>query len=265
MLAWHLTLVLAALVAASVLLAVAERGDARRLAAGALATTLLTTPVTRWLWEVVPGMAFLQFPWRWLGIASCLVVLSLAVARLRWVRLGAAAIVLAPALMVPWLEWRLPPGGPLRPSDPAEVAADAATRYGVASILPADRATLPRGVDLGDAVARGETARRALPQPLASGPREWRWRLAVPGAATFTLPLLADPAWRASVDGVATDWHDTGGGLVAVALAAGEHDVRLRQAVLWEEWAGAAVTLATLAAIVVLRRRRSRSRPAASA
>jgi hypothetical protein len=66
------------------------------------------------------------------------------------------------------------------------------------------------------------------------------------------------------VDGAPAAWHGAGG-LVAIDLPAGAHDVRLRQAPLPEEWAGAAVTLLALAALATRRRDVVLSQTAASA
>ena len=255
-LAWQMLLVFVAVVAAAGLLAAVERGVPRALAAGALAAALFATPLSRPAWELVPGFAFLQFPWRWLAPATCLVALAAAHAARPWSRRLAVAVVLAPLIAVPWLDRRLQSGPPLRPSDPPAVAAQSAARFGVPAILPSYPANLPRGVDLGAVLAAGAAARTALPAPLADGPREWRWAVAAPAAGTdAVLPLLADPAWRARVDGAPAAWRSEGD-LVAVTLTAGAHDVRLRQVLLPEEWAGAAVTLTAIAAIALLRRRR---------
>jgi hypothetical protein len=247
-------IVFLAVAAAAALLAVAERGRPRALAAGALAAALLATPLSRPAWELLPGMAFLQFPWRWLAPATCLALLGAASARRPWVGRAAAAVVIAPVFALPLLDRRLPAGPALRTSDPPTVAAQAATRFGVPAILPSYPANLPRGVDLRAALDAGAAARAALPTPIAEGPREWRWAVSLPAAAGVTLPLLVDPAWRATVDGAPAVWHGVRG-LVAVDLPPGSHDVRLRQVPLPEEWAGAAVSLAALAAVAAMRRR----------
>jgi hypothetical protein len=254
-LAGAMLLAFLAVVAAAALLAAAERGAPRALAAGALGAALLATPASRPLWELVPGMAFLQFPWRWLAPATCLVVLAAAGARRPWARRTAAALVIAPLLAMPLLERRLAAGEPLRPSDPPPAAARAAARFGVPAILPSYPANLPRGIDLRAALAAGATARAALPPPLADGPREWRWAVSLPAPDTVTIPLLVDPAWRATVDGAPAAWHGASG-LVAIDLPAGTYEVRLRQEPLPEEWAGAAVTLLALAALATLAARR---------
>jgi len=251
----RLAYALAGTVAAALLLAVAERGTARRLALGALAAALLATPASRWVWEVVPGLAMIQFPWRWLGPAACLAALALAAARRARVRLAGAALLLLPALAVPWFSHRLPAGRPLRPSEPAALAAAAATRYGVPAILPSFPATLPRGVDLGEALAGGAAARAALPAPEAAGPLEWRWRIDAPAARAVALPLLADAAWRAEVDGAPAPGR-AGGGLLVVDVPAGARALAVRQALLWEEWVGAALSLAAAVVLALARHRR---------
>ena len=47
-----------------------ERGEGAYMALVAVAATFLTTGASAWLWEHVPGVAFAQFPWRYLMITS---------------------------------------------------------------------------------------------------------------------------------------------------------------------------------------------------
>jgi hypothetical protein len=252
-LARSMLLVLAGLAASALLTVAGGQGGARWLGAGALLAALLATPLSRPLWEVVPGFALVQFPWRWLGPASCLASLALAAAGRARVRLAGGVLLVAPLLVVPLWQWRLAGGPPLRPSDPAPRVAQAATRYGVPPILPSFPATLPPGVDLLQAVRRGAEARWAVSAPSPAGPREWRFLVRRDAPETATMPLLSDAAWRAEVDGVAAQVREDAG-LVAVEVPRGYSEVRLVQVTLPEEVVGAALTVLSLLALALARR-----------
>ncbi|MFI5167360.1 MAG: 6-pyruvoyl-tetrahydropterin synthase-related protein [Thermoanaerobaculales bacterium] len=242
----HMVLVaMAALAAAAVLITMP--GRPRALAAGAVAAVLLATPLARPVWEALPGFALLQFPWRWLGLASILVVVALADGKFGRGSSIAGALLILPMVLALTSAPRLDPGLPLRPSDSPSQAALAATRYGVPPILPSSPPMLPRGVDLGEALRAAPAARQELPVPNSSGPRTWSWQLDRKTSGLLMLPLLADDGWRVRVDAVLVPWHPTQG-LVSVAVAAGHHTVTAVQVALPESLAGAGISVVALVA-----------------
>ena len=211
------------------------------------------------LYAFVPGFALLQFPWRWLAPGSCLVALALATVAPRWVRLGGTAVFLLPLLIPFAWRWRLPPGAPLRPSDPPARAAQSATRFGVPPILPSFPATLPRGVDLTAALRRAPEETAVLPTPESAGPRVWVWKVARGAPALAVVPLLADDGWGAEVDGAPAPWR-TRDGLVEVQVPAGQHRLRLAQKLLPEDLLGIAVSAAAMLGLALRFRRRGGAR-----
>ncbi len=260
-LARHMIAVLLAACAVAVLIIVTKGAPGRALALGALAAATLATPLAFWLYTFVPGFALLQFPWRWLAPASCLLALALAATVRRGVRAVGAAVFMLPLLIPFAWRWRLPPGPALRPSDPPLRAARSATRFGVPPILPSFPATLPHGVDLGEALRRAPGARVALPAPDPAGPRVWAWQVDRAAAGKLVVPLLADDGWRAKLDGTPTQWKPQGG-LVEVFVPAGRHTVRLAQGLLPEDRLGVAVTAATALGLALWVRRRNGRKPA---
>ncbi len=252
----HMVLVLLAAAGLAGVLLAAGPATSRALALGGLALAALATPLGFPAFAVLPGFPLLQFPWRWLGPASCLVTLGLALTAGRRLRWAGAVIALLP-LVVPFAwRWRLPPGPPLRPSDPPAVAAQAATRFGVPPVFPSFPAALPRGVDLGEALRAASRTRAELPPAEEAGPRTWRWSLRVAGTDPVTLPLLADDGWRATLDGHPVGWAARHG-LVSVAVPAGAHTITLSQVLLPEDFEGLATTaVAALALPFLMRRRR---------
>jgi hypothetical protein len=253
----HMLAVFLAATAGALLLLVMREAPGSSLALGGLAVATLATPVAFWFYAFVPGFALLQFPWRWLAPASCLIAMALAATARRWVRLVGAAIFLLP-LLVPFAwRWRLPPGPPLRPSDPPARAAQSATRFGVPPMLPSFPATLPRGVDLAKALRAAPAARAVLATPEPAGPRVWVWRLDLAAHTSAVLPLLADDGWRAELDGSQAPCR-TRDGLVEVVVPGGRHTLRLAQVLLPEDLLGIAITAATGLGLALWLGRRSR-------
>jgi hypothetical protein len=260
-LARHMLAVFLAASAAALLIILTRQAAARSLAWGGLAVLALATPMAYLLYAFVPGFALLQFPWRWLAPGSCLVALALVTVAPRWVRLGGAALFLLPLLIPFAWRWRLPPGAPLRPSDPPARAARSATRFGVPPILPSFPATLPRGVDLITALRRAPEETAALPTPKSAGPRVWVWKIVRGTPAPAVVPLLADDGWGAEVDGAPAPWRPRDG-LVEVQVPAGKHTLRLAQKLLPEDLLGIAVSAATALGWALWFRRRAGAREA---
>lgn len=218
------------------------KGKARRFGILALILAALATPLAWPLYQFVPGFAFIQFPWRWLGPSG--LVLALGIAFLdRWIlRAAVAGCALLPLTFFHPSFDRAMPGGALRPSaGPAEAAA-AATRFFVPPILPSFPAMVPRGVVVDRAMAAAGRARRALPAAVQSGPALWRWDVNQPGAGNLVLPLLADPGWSVRVDGHSVGLTSTSG-LLTVPIRAGEHVIECRQGWLPENWFGLGFSL----------------------
>ncbi len=243
--------------------------DTRGHAVAALVCACLATPAARPLWEAVPGVAFIQFPWRWLGVASCLAVVGAAVAGRRHLGGFALASVLLPLLAVQTPGDRLPPGPPLAPAASGSALAEAATRFGVLPILPSFPAALPRQADPFQAL---QAMARPAPVSLVAevrGPARWRWVATAPAAGLVSLPLLAADVWAVRVDGRLVGWRAEES-LVAVMVPPGRHVVEARQVWLPEDVAGAGVSLAAWMLLLLLAHRlraagRARGSPRAGA
>jgi hypothetical protein len=250
----HLSAVLVA-VALALLLQLAGGGrEVRVWSAAGLVCVLLATPLAAFLYRLVPGLAYLQFPWRWFALASCLAVFSFLRTGRRLARVVAVLVFLAPLLLPVAWRWRLPAGAPLRPTDPPAVAAAAAARYGVPPVLPSLPAYLPRGVDLAEALANAPASRARVGAAEPAGPSVWCWTVEQREGGTVGFPLLAGPGWEALVDGRPAGWQGRSG-LVTVAVGAGRHTVELRQGLLPEDVLGAAATVLALLGAGILTQR----------
>lgn len=248
------------LVAAGLLLAT---GSGSRLAAGVgLGCAAMATSLSRPLWELVPGFDLLQFPWRWLGVASCLVLVAAVVSNSAWRREVAIVLLVFPALAARPLADRLPDGAPMRVAGSTIEIAQAATRFGAPPILPSFPAALPRGADPFEALQAAARLDRTAVETRASGPSRWSWVVVTKRNGALTLPLLADDGWEVRVDGRLRGWK-ADRSLVSVNIVAGEREVEARQALLPEDVWGIAVSAAAavlLAALTVTAARRPADR-----
>jgi len=236
-LASELVWVMVGCLAAAALLVLRGGREARNLAVAGLLVTALVTPLAAPLYRWVPGFSLLQFPWRWLGPAACLLVMSLVSTSSRALRSGAAIALLLPLAACGAWRWRLRPGPPLRPSDPPAVSARAAVRFGVPPLLPSLPAYLPQGTDLAEAIRVGQRIRSQLGPPTEDGPRRWTFLVASLVPAVRAFPLMASAGWWATIDGRSVPWVRISG-LVAVAVSPGAHRVTIEQRWLPEDIAG---------------------------
>ncbi|MBZ5589912.1 MAG: hypothetical protein LAO05_15255 [Acidobacteriia bacterium] len=250
-LAGHLTLALAATGVLLVLVLATGSRRARTLAGVGLAAVALSTPLLGWVYRWLPGLAFLQFPWRWLGPAGCLGLMAVGEVDRRAVRaIGLVAFLLPLAVPVAF-RWRLAEGPPMRPRDPGSTVARAATRFGVPPLLPSLPAYLPRGVDLSEALASAARAHALVTAVESSSPDRFEFRCESPAGGAVSLSLLADDSWSVEVDNRRVGWSNLDG-LVSVPVAPGLHRIVARQSLLPEDVAGLALSLTTVVGILLL-------------
>lgn len=72
------------------------------LATWGTASVLLMLPMTRWSWEHLPQLRFVQLPWRWLCCLNVVLAILLAAAFRRWVP---RMLLWLAMLVVVWLVW----------------------------------------------------------------------------------------------------------------------------------------------------------------
>ncbi len=218
------------------------------LAVALLVLALLTLPVSGWVWERLPGLRLVQFPWRLVGPAGLVLALlaGAAVARVVGGRLagrpGRAGLLVAGVLAALWafsLAWSFgPPSQALASAGLAELRdyERASGQLGTTStgeFLPTAVHTLPDPHTLDAAYASGRPAERlaALPQGVtvlsqsahATGASA---EISAATAATLTFNFFDYPGWRATIDGqrvpiTASDPN----GLITVPVPAGQHQV----------------------------------------
>ena len=248
----------------------AALANRQRIAVALLCLTVviafLQTPASALLWQRTPEMMFLQFPWRWIAVASAIAVVLCALAAQPFFRrtqprlapFAIAGIVLALAVgIAAGLHYReacdddftlaqfrdsILNGQGTEPTDeytPAD-ADNEALHSGLPEAWYADE------VDAAPAFRGGEVG----PITVSDGN---------PGHLSFFVPasntagylivrVRAYPAWTITTDGMPLDQNASlqkrNDGLLCIPVAPGrEHEVDVRLAATPDRWTGAALTL----------------------
>jgi hypothetical protein len=215
-----LPLTAVAIALGAVALVVATRGEGRGrwpLVAAALTALALNLEASAPLWRLA-GMGFLQFPWRFLGPATIVLVLTLPRLSGSW-RWLAASLLLLPSALVP-LRLDLDGAGTFpAKATPAELARLVHEHWGLAPVLPSARGLYAPGFDR-LASLRELGAQPATVVEEARSVAGGRWRVSAVGPSEVLLPIQWWPEWRVTVDGGARPFA-TRSGLVAVACPGG--------------------------------------------
>jgi hypothetical protein len=255
-----------------------ERGLGGEVAFFALACAaliFLMLPLSSFLWEAAAPLAFLQFPWRFLGPAA-FGLAALAGLNAIWLerlpaRIGGSItvllIVLPMAMAMPTLvvdEWDntavdtsvaayhnaevsglqrattfsdeyLPATVITEPSANADLLADYADGYPVDK---ANRAALPEGVTL---------------TLLDHGPQHDSWQVEADDAFTLEVLTYYFPGWQAEIDGEAVPVRTSEPhGFITFDVPAGTHTIRLFMGPTPARSTGVAVTVSAAVALVAI-------------
>lgn len=225
----------------------------RELLLLAAASSLLMLRVTLPLWNLLPKLKYLQFPWRWLlPLAVPFAWFAAGVfarKRLRWLAAGGAIIVLIGTGWTlvarawwdtedfPALEQALASGAGYEGTDEYDPVGD-------------DRTDLPQNapraglVTLGDAAGADKDARVEIER---WAPEEKIIRVHSPAPALLALRLLDYPAWRVKVNGsLVLPGHPDRTMQMILPLAAGESRISARFIRTPDRTAGSAVSLLSL-------------------
>ncbi len=204
----------------------------------------LTLPPTLPLWDALPLLPFVQFPWRMLGVAT-LCAAALAGAAVRWLErsnhawFGAAIIAAVAALG--HLSWWYP----RYCSAFAEATIGAMLKYeydtftvgtsAKGEFLPKTVRYLPQDNTVAEALQAGETPERLRGLPagatldiLDPDPLDFRATLRTPEAFSAAYQMFYYLGWRMSVDGQPHPLEVAAGtGLMKFDVPAGEHELRV--------------------------------------
>ena len=226
----------------------------------AMATVLMLRP-TLILWEILPKLRFIQFPWRWMSILSVsfayFVAAAVAKPRFRWIWVGAMLVLLGgmATFFVRTTWWDS--------DDVATLAAGIAAGSGFDGVdeydpvgddhynLPA-KAPQAKILPAEDSAAVGGAA--ILVQRWLANQKELRVTATAP--VTLALRLLNYPAWRVELNGARiAPGTAADSGQMILQLPAGESHVSVRFVRTTDRVVGDLVSFAALLFTFVLIRR----------
>ncbi len=220
----------------------------------ALCLTLML-PISNLLWNILPKLRFMQFPWRWtlcLGVPFTLLVV---IGARKWTLRIALYLAAVCVLAFVWQHYQ-PPWWDTA-ADLREMRDNMATGAGYEGT---DEYT-PAGAD--PAVLDKEARRVTVDGPaqaaihvLEWGAEQRRFIVELSAADRVVLHLFNYPAWRVAVNGqpVQAQTHN-GTGQMMIPLEAGSSRVQITFVRTWDRIAGAWLSLAAiLAALLILKK-----------
>jgi hypothetical protein len=247
-----------------------SRAEAVFLAGMSVLTIFAMTPASKPLWDALPLVSLVQFPWRLLAVTVTTLALLVGAGvhwlEERWPAAGTPgpfAYGMALALVLASYTYVRPELQPVRPQDESPIAVmefELAYPDMRGSTSWAQRQPADEDSPLLSEYLAGKPLQRAA---IASGSGE----ILEQGsrAASAHARVRADsqvrlrfytyyfPGWRATVDGQAVEvTPDPPNGLIGLTLPPGEHDVRLRFGPTPVRILGAALAIAALLAVIGL-------------
>ena len=227
----------------------------------ATAVAFLLTPLSLPLWQHLPELAFLQFPWRILALLTAVLSLTLACAffpnlSLSPRKLSLAALALTAALTIPaWFAFHQACDAPL-PQLPSILQSHQ-------GIEPTDEYT-PLEAD-NDALAHTNPPYWLSPNPQAPaptgnkpGPTPLRLQLTAPTPQFLILNLRDYPAWNVTLNHTPLSAHEQrDDGLIAIAIPQGPINLTVHWRALPDHTLGLLLSLLSAALLLALLRPRS--------
>jgi hypothetical protein len=216
------------------------------LAGWAIACSVLMLPGTGWLWDFLPKLRFMQFPWRWLLCLSMILSILVAVGLRSWLARFVVCLGLLVVIVGAWHRVQSPwwdNAGDLR-----EMQDNMATGTGYEGT---DEYT-PFGADPStiDKDARWVTvdgAAHAAIHVLQWGAESKVFTAEMSAPSNLALRLFNYPAWRVMVNGrVVHAGTREGTGQMLVPVEAGANRVQITFIRTWDRTAGAWISVFAL-------------------
>ena len=223
------------------------------LAVGVAAALFMISPESRVVWDMTPGLAIFQFPWRFLGIVAILG--GLIAGRLALFRTYGAPIALALSIAVivagMWVQV-VPREWPNYRGPPAD-AGEFERRTGQYA-LTSDDEFLPTWVKrvrftLFDPIRTGGTGGTAIGgvKLVEAQQSHWQFEITTAEPTTMTLDMFYFPNWRATIDGRPAETRAVSDlGLLGIDVPAGSHGIEVFQEATALERVGVLVSVLAL-------------------
>ena len=222
------------------------------LAAWAAACTAFMLPVSSVLWDLLPKLRFMQFPWRWMLCLSFIFSLFVAIGLRRRASRLAVCLLMLLVIVVGWR--RIQPPWWDTAADLREMQDSMESGEGYEGT---DEYT-PQGAD---PAAIDKDARKVTvdgPQHAAIRVLQWNaesklFTAEVSHSAKLALRLFNYPAWRVEVNGRAvTAGTRAGTGQMLVPVEAGMNRVQITFARTWDRTAGVWISISALLCILCI-------------
>jgi hypothetical protein len=229
-----------------------------------IAIAILLTQITNFVWNHLPELLFLQFPWRLLAILATVLSLTAAITlralNLKPVPTAALAIAIGAALTYPTYTTFHQPC-----DDEDTVQARQALFHSNQGTDPTDEYT-PTTAD-NDSLAKttppywlSQDPNAKVPANGTPGPAPTHLTLNSPIAQTLILNLRDYPTWRITLNQTPVTIHNQQGqrddGLIAIPIPAGPSTIDIAYAHTLDRTLGDIVTVLSLILLVTLRRSR---------
>jgi 6-pyruvoyl-tetrahydropterin synthase related domain len=255
----------AEIIATGIAIAFACRSHRKRLSAfwplasWAIAAAVLMFPVSLALWNHLPELRFMQFPWRWLLCLDVALALFVTLAWQRWLPRFLLCAALLCVLIFVW--HRIQPPWWDHAPDIAELLDDQQDGPGYEGTdeytpIATDAAQVKQDAPL--AVYVGPGSAQIQIQDWAAQAKLLTGTATQPGE--LVLKLFNYPAWRAEVNGrvVQTQTRNVTGQMM-IPISSGENSIRIVFIGTWDQTAGdvvSALTAICVLGFVLFRRRR---------
>jgi len=237
-----------------------NRGLWNTLLRWALVCSALMFPAAAILWEFLPKLAFMQFPWRWLLCLSVIFAIFVTVGVRKWWLRAAVCLVALLLIATAWHRIQAPwwdHADDLR--EMQDNMADGTGYEGVDEYTPVG--SDPAAIDKDTRKVRVEGTAHAAIHVYYWNPESKIFTAEMSGPDQLVLRLLRYPAWQVEVNGRTVETsarEDTGQMLVPVE--AGLNRVQIIFLRTWDRTAGGWISFITLVCLVlwaVLVRRRA--------
>jgi hypothetical protein len=221
------------------------------LAVWALVCSILMLPVSLLLWNVLPKLQFMQFPWRWLLCLSIVFTLFVTVGLSSWWKRGVICVLSFVVIVLAWRYIQAPWWDTA--ADLREMQDNVVTGAGYEGTdeyapLGADPSVIDKEARKVTAVGPAQTAIDVL-----------RWdadfktfTVQASGADQVALRLFRYPAWQVSVNGreVETTARE-GTGQMLVPVSSGLNHVEIRFVRTWDRTTGGLISLFSAAGVML--------------
>jgi len=222
------------------------------LAGWAAVCMMLMLPASNLLWEILPKLRFMQFPWRWTLCLGVPFTLFVTFGVRRWQARAAVYLATLCVLGFAWHDFQAPwwdTRGDLR--EMQDNMESGAGYEGTEEYTPAEAEGA--SVDQGAPQVRVQGAARTAIRVTRWAAERKEFTADVSAPDTLVVRLLTYPAWRVEVNGrIVTAATQDGTGAMEIPVGAGANLVQIVFARTWDRAVGGWISVATIFLVLIL-------------